>query len=205
MRCTKAISLKEKLRSSKAGLKLFGHHFPGMGLDHHPVAPPQAALWRHHDAVAVAIDRQHGIAGDLERIAMRIADLGKGNIFPARACGKPGIVEKAGIARLGQADQGHHARLESTMRRVAHQGDKVVQGRAGGRQHLGQAFCRGPAQLSIGGAALALVKSGGIQAGKPGQAGGRHAIPGGEGVYGAPDLRMGQHLGIKPDFTVIFL
>src|ERR1700761_8107069 len=52
--------------------KLFGHHFARVGLDHDTVAAPERPLWRHEEAVAVAIDRQHGIAGDLQRITMSV-------------------------------------------------------------------------------------------------------------------------------------
>jgi hypothetical protein len=38
-----------------------------------------------------------------------------------------------------------------------------------------------------------------------GQAGRRQAVPGRKRVYGAPDLLMGEHLGIKPQIMVIFL
>ena len=65
--------------------ELLGHHLAGMGLGHHPVAAPQIARRRHHDAVAVAVHRQHRIADDLERIGMFVGEFGKGDLLPARA------------------------------------------------------------------------------------------------------------------------
>src|ERR1700743_3802485 len=48
--------------------QLFRHHFAGAGFHHHAVAATNTARGRDQDTVAVAIDGQHRIARNLERI-----------------------------------------------------------------------------------------------------------------------------------------
>ena len=193
IRWTKAISRKRKAAIRVAGIEafefdalggepaqLFGHHFAGAGFHHHAVAAPEIARGRNQDAIAVAIDRQHGIARDLQRIGMRVGDIGKSDFLPAAAGGKAGIVEIARLSRLRQADQGHGPDARRAAPAVRCQSDKILQAGARGGQHLGQAFGGGPAQLSVGGAPLALVEGGGVQPGKLGQTRWRKAVSGGQ-------------------------
>ncbi len=124
---------------------------------------------------------------------MFVGKIGKGDFLPAAAGRKARIVEIPGLSGLRQPDQRHGPGASRRPAIARRQGDKILQAGAGRGQHLGQAFGGRPAQLSIGGAPLALVKGGGVQSGQFRQSGRRGAVSDREGVQGTPDLEMCDH------------
>ena len=121
-------------RARGFALQLFGQHFAFFRFHHHPVAPAYGAGWGNDDDVAVAIKRLHGIAGNLQRIGVLVHHIGKRDLLPAAADGKPRVVEKAAAASLRQSDQRNPLR---PLRAAAHQSHKFVQPGAGGLQNFG--------------------------------------------------------------------
>ena len=130
---------------------------------------------------------------------MVVGDVGKGDLVPAAAGGKSGIVEKAGLSGLRQADQRHGSRAAALA--VA----SSPEARATKSSRLAPVAASTLARLSVDGQRsfplaaprLLLLKVVGSRPGELGQTGGRHAVPGGERVDGAPDLEMGQHSDIR--------
>src|SRR3546814_2849821 len=88
--------------------ELLRHDLALPRLQHEPVAAPDAGLRRDDDDVAVAIDRLHAVAADLQRIGVLVADVGKIDLVPAAAGRIAGIVE--------ERSEEHTSELQSLMR-----------------------------------------------------------------------------------------
>src|SRR5260370_19811091 len=84
--------------------ELLGHYLALAGPDLDAVAAPDIGRGRDDDLVAVAIDRRHAVAADLQGIGRGIAQIGKVDLLPAATHGIAGVVEKARSTRLGIAD-----------------------------------------------------------------------------------------------------
>ena len=93
-----------------------GHHLAVGGLDDDAIALPAGGIARHDQPVAVAIERHHGIAGDLQGKDVVAGAGGKIDLVPAAAGGKAGIVEEAAGAGLGEAEKRHCRTLGSSWR-----------------------------------------------------------------------------------------
>src|SRR5712671_3660474 len=91
-------------------LELLDHDLAAPGLDHDAVAAPHRRRRRHDDDVAVAIRRQHGIAGNLQRVGTLVGHAGKRDFVPALANRKAAVVEIAAGPGLGEADQRYRLR-----------------------------------------------------------------------------------------------
>ena len=78
---------------------------PSTSLHDNPVATAHAGAWLDNQHVAVAIERQHGIALNLQRIRPVIRARRHLHQVPALPGRKPGIVEKTSGAGLGEAKQ----------------------------------------------------------------------------------------------------
>ena len=71
-----------------------GHHLARHGLDHDTIPAPDRGGGLHHQNVAIAVERQHGIALHLQRVSPLARAGGKLDHLPAMADGKAGIVEE---------------------------------------------------------------------------------------------------------------
>ncbi len=143
--------------------ELLGHDLALAGSDHDAVAAADAGRGRDDDLVAVAIDRRHAVAADLQGIGRGIAQIGKVDLLPAAAHGISRVVEKSGGTRLGIAD--HRQAAHEAGGPTAQQSDEIGHGLVGGGEDFGNALGRGPARLALAGHALALVEGGGVELG----------------------------------------
>ena len=102
-------------------------------------------MGRDHDPVAGPVDRQHGFAGDFQRIACLVIKAGEDHFLPAGAHRKAGIIKKAFITRLRHANQ----RYRASCNRVGSEARKLGKADLGRVQRLGKAFGGGPARLAV--------------------------------------------------------
>src|SRR3954468_3997850 len=85
-------------------LELLDHDLAVAGLDHDAVAAPHRRRRRYDDDVAVAIRRQHGVAGNLQPVGMLVGDAGKRDLVPALAKRNALVIEISVSASLGEPD-----------------------------------------------------------------------------------------------------
>ena len=171
--------------------ELLDHHLAVFGLDHHAVAAPHLTRRRNHDHVALAVDRLHRRAGNLQRIGMCVIDRGQRDLVPALADRKPAIVEITARAGFGEPDQRH--RLRHRPHAVVDQRNEGLEARAGGVERLGYGLGRGPARPAVGRDALGLVEGGRVEPGALGKARSREPGARRQPVERQPDLGMGEH------------
>src|SRR5262249_16219439 len=94
-------------------------------------------------------------------------------------------------AGLGEADERNGLRRSAQRRSLdIEQVDELLDGGAGGAEHLGEAIGGRPARTPLGGDALRRVEGGGVEPRAPGAARWRAPIGGGEGVDRGPDLAV---------------
>ena len=78
---------------------------PLIGAHDDPVAAADRRGGRDDHLIAVAEHRFHGIAADFQGVGVRIGDFRQADLIPAAADRVAAVVEIAGAAGLGEADQ----------------------------------------------------------------------------------------------------
>ena len=158
--------------------KDLGHHLAVAGLDHHAVAAPHLFGGRHHNAVAIAIQRQHGIAGDLERVDAVFARPGQLHLVPALAGRKPAASKKPPAPACARPSNGTIAPREcrSELQEGAAARQEGVKALARRVEHFGDALGRRPALAPVLADPLGAIEGRRIEPGQLGEARGREAV-----------------------------
>src|SRR5437867_9301077 len=135
-----------------------------------PIALADRGARRDDDDIALAIDGEHAVALDFDRIGILVDDAGGLDLIPGRADGITRIIEEAALAHLGETDE----RNLPTLRRLTlAAGEKIAElldRGARGFEHPGDAFGRRPARPPIWAMTLRGIERCRIEAGLLGEA-----------------------------------
>ena len=194
MRASHSTSPNAKLRSGCSGLierssispdsasrQHLGHDLARACLDHHPVALAHVRAGLDDQHVAIAVERQHGIALNLQAKELSVC-------APAvRSDPSPDRPESRHRRRSRRHRPGQSLSAERRMcaparsglvhRRLAFdEAQKLVERGIGRLDDLGQRLGGRPARPAVGGSALGLVEGGGVEPRALGQPGGGKRI-----------------------------
>src|SRR5688572_23120625 len=168
-------------------------HLAGARADDDTVAATRLRGGRDHDDVAVAVKRQHGVAGDFERIGTVVPASHELHRVPAVPGRQTRAVEKPTRAGARQPEQRHRrAPRGSLCTAVVHELIKTFARRL---EHLGDTFGGGPALAPVLADALGAVEGRGVEAGNTCEPRRAEVMTFGEGVDGVPDGAVCEHAG----------
>src|SRR6185312_13872555 len=127
------------------------------------VALADLRVRRDDENVALAEQRLHRAARNLERIGVVVVDIWKHDFVPTAADREAAVVEISAGTRFGEADQGHGTlRLALFFRE---QRNEFVDRGAGRLQDFRDRFGRGPARTAFRRDALRFIEARGIEPG----------------------------------------